>query len=343
MAKVRRFLSHYLWFIFLFITLLMWLIVVSQPPTPAPLPTTKILLAESFDLSNSGLTKPRKFVIDSQGNFYVVNTEPNQIFKFSPQGELIMKWGRGIDGSISDFFNDISIDGNDIIYVLDSYDERNLQSVKRFDTAGRLLSRWSFTYGNDVINLAATKNGDFYLPVLFSGRSCYEYDGNRYNSKGEQLFQLAREYLRNVEKMFVDSEDNLYLFNSGNCGSYGASAKYKSGFGLTKINPDGTFARQWVKTFEESGFLSDFIVDKSGAVYISTLKYDFQNGKIIPKQTQIVTYSEYGEILSTWSEDWGETKITSNILVDFKVMLGTDKDGNIYSLSKNILSKFLQI
>jgi streptogramin lyase len=96
---------------------------------------------------------PHALEFDRDGNLWIVdagvvdNVKGNQIFKYSPDGELLLSLGKpGVRGTTRDLFNepsDIAIAPNGDLYVADGHiaPESNGRII-HFDKDGRYLEQW---------------------------------------------------------------------------------------------------------------------------------------------------------------------------------------------------------
>jgi DNA-binding beta-propeller fold protein YncE len=96
--------------------------------------------------------QPEGIELDSQGNLYVNDIEPNSIKKFSKNGSYLLSWGS--TGSGNGQFNhphgnEIDIDGN--VYITDQNNAR----VQKFNSDGKFITKWG-THG--------TGDGEFLHP-----------------------------------------------------------------------------------------------------------------------------------------------------------------------------------
>lgn len=85
---------------------------------------------------------------DADGNSYVVVARPGQVLKYSPEGELLKKWGK--DGTGDGEFNrpmGIAVDRkNNFVYVGDTDNAR----IQKFDTEGEFLGKWGVPGSGDM-------------------------------------------------------------------------------------------------------------------------------------------------------------------------------------------------
>ena len=86
---------------------------------------------------------PHGLCIDRDGNLWATDVALNQVFKLSPQGEVLLTLGeRAVAGNDRGHFNrptQVAFDDDGTIFVADGY--RNTRIV-RFSAEGRYLSQW---------------------------------------------------------------------------------------------------------------------------------------------------------------------------------------------------------
>jgi sugar lactone lactonase YvrE len=95
---------------------------------------------------------PHGVIIDDDDNVWIVDAgvaegKGNQIFKFSPEGEVLMTIGEaGVRGETEALLNeplDLAIAPNGDIYVADGhFAQESNGRIVRFDRNGRFISAW---------------------------------------------------------------------------------------------------------------------------------------------------------------------------------------------------------
>ena len=94
---------------------------------------------------------PHGATVDGDGNLWVTdaggaNGKGHQVFKFSPQGRVLMTLGRaGVSGSGPELFDqptDVAIAANGDIFVADSHRNGKNNRIVRFDKTGKFIKEW---------------------------------------------------------------------------------------------------------------------------------------------------------------------------------------------------------
>jgi DNA-binding beta-propeller fold protein YncE len=94
---------------------------------------------------------PHGATVDRQGNLWVTdaggeNGKGHQVFKFSPQGQVLMTLGRaGVSGSGPDLFDqptDVVVAPNGDIFITDSHRNGLNNRVVKFTAAGKYVREW---------------------------------------------------------------------------------------------------------------------------------------------------------------------------------------------------------
>jgi DNA-binding beta-propeller fold protein YncE len=93
--------------------------------------------------------------IDAEDNVWVTDVGNHRVFKFTPQGRLLLSLGTGKPGNDNDQFSmptDIAFGENGNVYISDGYGNSR---VMKFSSKGRLITTWG-TLG--------VGEGEFHLP-----------------------------------------------------------------------------------------------------------------------------------------------------------------------------------
>src|ERR1051326_8144669 len=94
---------------------------------------------------------PHGATVDREGNLWVTDArgegmKGHQVFKFSPDGKVLMTLGKaGVSGSGADLFDqptDVVIAPNGSIFVTDSHRNGKNNRVVKFDRNGKFLKEW---------------------------------------------------------------------------------------------------------------------------------------------------------------------------------------------------------
>jgi sugar lactone lactonase YvrE len=155
------------------------------------------------------------WVADAVGYAPVPDGVGHVIYKFSPEGELLMTLGReGVSGDGPDVFakpSDVLVAPNGDIFVADGHDAGGNNRIVKFDSDGRFLMEWGRT---------GTANGEFRdvhaLAMDSQGRL---FVGDRANSR-IQIFDQDGTHLETWHQfgrpsgLFIDENDVLYSTDS---------------------------------------------------------------------------------------------------------------------------------
>jgi sugar lactone lactonase YvrE len=144
-------------------------------------------------------------------------TKGHQVFKFSPDGKLLMTLGKPGGGNEPDYFfqpNDVitSPDGN-FIFVSEGHGSTPGQNARvlKFDKTGKLIKTWGkWGSGNGEFDqphaLAFDSKGLLYVGDRNNNRvQVFDQDGNF----KEAMYQFSR-----PSGIYIDKNDNLYVADS---------------------------------------------------------------------------------------------------------------------------------
>lgn len=154
---------------------------------------------------------PHGLTVDKQNNVWVTDVGLHQVFKFTHDGKLLMKWGTGrIAGTDSTHFNlptDVAVAEDGSFYVSDGYGNSR---VVKFSATGNYLFSWG-TMGN--------KPGEFNLPhAIDLDEKGNVYVADRENSRIQE-FDANGKFINqwnnpNYGKMYslaVNKKDNALI------------------------------------------------------------------------------------------------------------------------------------
>ena len=246
-----------------------------------------ILSAEwqSWGVEDEKLKFPTSIAEDSTGNIYVLQTtnggvDQNSVKKYTAEGLYITGWGATgsieEDGQISPSSMNIVIDGNDNVYIADTY------RVQKFSSDGQFVLNWG---GN------GTGDGQF----KYIGGMAIDSDNNVYVSDGAndriQKFSPEGQYLLQWEvpcvDIAIDNSDHVYVTDSQN-----PNRK------IHKFSPDGQFIDTIDVIYNDMDFAPFRInIDQSGYIYITAYNSSYANGSYF-----FFKYSPQGELLDVWGE-----------------------------------------
>ncbi len=163
---------------------------------------------------------PHGIYVDSQGNVWITDArgeggKGHQVFKFSPEGELLMTLGKaGEAGEGEDTFNgpsDVLVAPNGDIFVADGHGAGGNNRIVKLAPDGSFIKAWGQTgYGpgefRDPHALAMDSQGRLYV-------------GDRGNSR-IQIFDQEGEFLAQWTQfgrpsgIYIDSNDTIYVADS---------------------------------------------------------------------------------------------------------------------------------
>jgi len=167
---------------------------------------------------------PHGMFVDDEGNVWVADATGfaavpegwgHVVYKFSPDGELLMTLGtRGVAGGGADNFtkpSDVLVAPDGSIFVADGHDASGNNRIVKFGPDGRFLMEWGST---------GTANGEFRDPhALAMDSQGRLFVGDRANSR-IQIFDQDGDHLETWHQfgrpsgLFIDENDVLYSTDS---------------------------------------------------------------------------------------------------------------------------------
>ena len=163
---------------------------------------------------------PHGAVVDRDGNLWVTDARAengigNQVFKFSPDGKVLMTLGRkGVSGSTPDLFDqptDVAIAPNGDIFVTDSHRNGKNNRVIKFTKAGKYVKEWG---------KKGSGRGEMSEPhtIAIDSRGRL-FVGDRENNR-IQIFDQDGKYLDEWRQfgrpsgIFITRDDTIYVADS---------------------------------------------------------------------------------------------------------------------------------
>jgi sugar lactone lactonase YvrE len=170
---------------------------------------------------NGMFVQAHGITVDREGNVWVTDAmmeegkKGNQVFKFSPEGKLLMTLGKaGVAGAGTDVFSgpaDVAIAPNGDIVVADGHMEGPVNRIMRFSKDGRFIKAWG-TRGSAP--------GEFNLPhsIAIDSRGRI-FVADRTNNR-IQIFDQDGKFLEQWKQfgrpsgVFIDAKDAIYVADS---------------------------------------------------------------------------------------------------------------------------------
>ena len=169
---------------------------------------------------NGMFVQAHGITVDRNGDVWVTDAmmtegKGNQVFKFSPDGKLLMTLGQaGVAGAGNDVFSgpaDVAIAQNGDIFVADGHLEGPVNRIVKFSKEGKFIKAWG-TRGSAP--------GEFNLPhsIAIDSRGRI-FVADRTNNR-LQIFDQEGRFLDQWKQfgrpsgVFVDANDTLYVADS---------------------------------------------------------------------------------------------------------------------------------
>ena len=215
---------------------------------------------------------PHGLMVDRNNNIWVTDVALHQVFKFSHDGKLLMKFGVAReDGNDSLHFNrptDVTVDKEGFFYVSDGY--RNSRVVK-FSPTGKYVKEWgSFGKGDGQFNiphgLAIDSQETIYVADRQNNRiQLFDTNGN---FKGAIQNDAMVQQLPSVA---IDAKNNVFAIDYDPTLNKDSSAKGSTFFfcGITtSVNQHFGISGKKVR---ESSWFHDIVIDKKGNIYVGDI------------------------------------------------------------------------
>jgi len=173
------------------------------------------------------ILSPHGIDVDPEGNVWITDCactgggsaaagRGHQVFKFSPDGKLLMTLGKAGGGKGAEHFwqpNDVLVAPNGDIYVAEGHSSSDTANARilKFDKTGKLIATWG---------KKGTGTGEFDQPhALAMDSQGRLFVGDRGNNRIQILDQSGKlldtwyQFSR-PSGMFIDARDNIYVADS---------------------------------------------------------------------------------------------------------------------------------
>ncbi len=241
--------------------------------TPIPRPTVLVFDGRTGELvakwGASTFAMPHGLYVDRQDNVWLTDVAYHQIYKYSPDGKVLLTIGeRGVPGDDAAHFNrptDVAAAADGMVYVSDGY--RNSR-VAVFSPDGKFLFQWG---------AKGAGPGEFDLPhgiALDARGQVYVADRNNsrvqvFEPRGKFLAQWKSKELGRPYDVFIGQDGQAVVIDGGEqpkdppdragAAVVGMDGKIVDEFGRFG-NYDGQFA-----------MAHDVAVDSRGAIYVGDI------------------------------------------------------------------------
>ncbi|MEK6410511.1 MAG: peptidyl-alpha-hydroxyglycine alpha-amidating lyase family protein [Acidobacteriota bacterium] len=241
--------------------------------TPIPVPTIFVFDGRTGRLLAKWGEKlfalPHSLTVDRKDNVWVTDVALHQVYKFSPDGKLLLTLGgRGIAGNDSSHFNrptDVAVAPDGSFYVSDGYGNSR---VLKFAADGKFLFQWG-TKGNGP--------GQFDLPhgiALDAAGRVFVVDRQNarvqvFDSGGKYLTLWKGPHFVNPQDIAIRSDGIAFVVDIGdNIGN----DKFPDRSGMLVIRPDGSLVARFGRFGNYDGqfvIAHGVAVGKGGEVYVA--------------------------------------------------------------------------
>jgi len=249
---------------------------------------------------NGQLQIPTSVVIDTKGNFYIVEYGNNRVQKFDPSGKFLMKWetsGKG--GSRFSSPYSIALDKSGDVYV------RDRNSVNKFTPEGELLAAWEMKGGPRGI--ALDSNSNIYVTNRKS-HSVLKLDKNGKVISQWGTTQIEDGSFEEPASIIIDPSDSIVVADIGHSR-------------IQRFTSDGRFVSKWGgRTWFG---INSIATDASGNLLVAS------------EGTDVQKYNPEGKLIGRWGSSGsgdGQFRYASSIAVG--------PLGNVYVTDVNRVQKF---
>jgi DNA-binding beta-propeller fold protein YncE len=233
---------------------------------------------------------PHGATVDPQGNLWVTDEQMKggkgmQVFKFSPEGKVLMTLGKAgvasADPGLFDEPTDVAIAPNGDIFVSEGHSgpRHGNDRISKFSKDGKFIKSWGKRgSGNDELNAPHT------LAFDSQGRL---FAGDRNNNR-IQIFDQDGRYLDTWRQwgrpsgIFIAKDDTMYVADSESWGKDEPGWKKGIRIGSARTGQVKYFIEDMESTTEEHSGAEGVGVDSAGNVYGAVVRRQMLE-KHIPK------------------------------------------------------------
>ena len=252
--------------------------------------------------------QPSGIAVDSENNFYVVDSGAIKMKKMSPEGRFLSGWGaKGKESKILKNPVGIAIDNQGYVYATDA----KKHSVLKFDKTGKFIRRWGTEGKGDLqfkipSGIAVDSNNDIYVADTanhrikkFSNQGVLKKTwGKQGTSDGDFVYPKAIA-LNQKNEVFVIDRMRVQKFSS-----------------------EGEFIASWGKIGTGDGEFNNALgiyIDQNNIIYVA----DSGNNRI-------QKFDEQGKLITVWG-----TKGTGNGQMNFPSGVAVDSRGYVYIIERD--------
>ena len=214
---------------------------------------------------------PHGLTVDKQNNIWVTDVGLHQIFKFSHEGNLLMKLGVAkVPGNDSIHFNlptDIAVADDGSFYVSDGYGNSR---VVKFSSTGKYIKAWG-TYGN--------KPGEFMIPhgIAINQKNTL-YVADRQNNR-VQLFDTSGNFLKELKNdvqveqlpsIAIDKADHLFAIDYDPTKKMDSTVNGSTIFEFDSSHASNHFGATGSAN-RTSCWFHDIAIDSKGNIYVGDI------------------------------------------------------------------------
>jgi sugar lactone lactonase YvrE len=190
---------------------------------------------------------PHGIFVEKSGNIWITDGQGqngigHQVFKFSPEGKVLMTLGKkGVAGDGPDMFNqpsDVIVAQNGTIFVADGHGPKSNARIVKFSKEGKFLKTWG---------KQGTASGAFDTPhaLAFDSKGRL-FVGDRGNNR-IQIFDQEGNFLEQWTQfsrpsgIYIDAHDRIYVTDSESTDrpGYGHHPGWKRGIRIGNVK-DGS-------------------------------------------------------------------------------------------------------